>query len=342
VLTSKFFFLYSGHSMNKKDTKDINNLIKDKSYLPDKAVSTRGLEKIYKVKGNRDIHALRAFDLDVPRGVIFGLLGPNGAGKSTFINILAGLVLKTDGKASVWGIDIDKNPRAARSAIGVVPQELNLDAFFTPKELLELQAGLYGVPPIERHTEDILKRVGLIGVANTFSRELSGGMRRRLLVAKALVHNPPVLVLDEPTAGVDVELRQSLWEFIIELKNNGTTIILTTHYIEEAEQLCDIVAIINDGQLITSDPTEKLVARLDNKELRISISEKIKGIPSNLSKYHAVLNDKNELVFRYQTSKTEINSVLKAISEAGLTVNDISSKEPDLEQVFLDITRKSK
>ena len=328
--------------MNEKNSKDRNNLIKDKSFLPDKAISTRGLEKIYNVKGDRDIHALRAFDLDVPRGVIFGLLGPNGAGKSTFINILAGLVIKTGGKASVRGIDIDQNPRAARSAIGVVPQELNLDAFFTPRELLELQAGLYGVPPIERHTDDILKRVGLISVANTFSRELSGGMRRRLLVAKALVHNPPVLVLDEPTAGVDVELRQSLWEFIVELKNNGTTIILTTHYIEEAEKLCDIVAIINDGQLIASEPTKELVARLDNKELRISISEKIEYIPFSLKEHNAFLTNKNELIFRYQTSKTEIGSVLKAISEAGLTVNDISTKEPDLEQVFLDITRKLK
>ena len=205
-----------------------------------------------------------------------------------------------------------------------------------------MQAGLYGVPPIERHTDDILKREGLISVANTFSRELSGGMRRRLLVAKALVHNPPVLVLDEPTAGVDVELRQSLWEFIVELKNNGTTIILTTHYIEEAEKLCDIVAIINDGQLIASEPTKELVARLDNKELRISISEKIEYIPFSLKEHNAFLTNKNELIFRYQTSKTEIGSVLKAISEAGLTVNDISTKEPDLEQVFLDITRKLK
>ena len=198
------------------------------------------------------------------------------------------------------------------------------------------------MPPIERHTDDILKRVGLISVANTFSRELSGGMRRRLLVAKALVHNPPVLVLDEPTAGVDVELRQSLWEFIVELKNNGTTIILTTHYIEEAEKLCDIVEIINDGQLIASEPTKELVARLDNKELRISISEKIEYIPFSLKEHNAFLTNKNELIFRYQTSKTEIGSVLKAISEAGLTVNDISTKEPDLEQVFLDITRKLK
>ena len=307
--------------------------------LPALAVSARGLDKIYRGDGGQAVHALKAIDLDVPRGGIFGLLGPNGAGKSTFINILAGLVIKTGGTARVWDIDIDRNARAARAAIGVVPQELNLDSFFTPRELLELQAGLYGVPPRERRTKEILDRVGLTDRAEAFSRTLSGGMRRRLLVAKALVHNPPVLVLDEPTAGVDIELRQSLWAFVRELNANGTTVVLTTHYLEEAEELCDRVAIINHGQVIACDDTRALVARLDNKELRLSVAEEITALPGTLSDFHVDIPNSHQLVFRYRTSETQVGAILGAVAEAGLTVTDLSTKEPDLEDVFLELTR---
>ncbi|MAQ56371.1 MAG: multidrug ABC transporter ATP-binding protein, partial [Rhodospirillales bacterium] len=228
---------------------------------PKYALSLEGLNKVYRVKKKGiDTHALKDINLNIERGSIFGLLGPNGAGKSTLINILSGIVIKTSGKVKVWGIDIDSHARAARAAIGVVPQELNLDAFFTPRELLELQAGLYGVPNNERRTLEILERVGLSDRAETYSRDLSGGMRRRLLMAKALVHNPPVLVLDEPTAGVDIKLRKSLWTFVRELNAAGTTVLLTTHYLEEAEELCDRIAIINNGELIACDETHKMVA----------------------------------------------------------------------------------
>lgn len=307
--------------------------------LPALAISARGLDKVYRGNGGGDVHALKAIDLDVPRGGIFGLLGPNGAGKSTFINILAGLVIKSAGTARVWDIDIDRQARAARAAIGVVPQELNLDAFFTPRELLELQAGLYGVPPRERRTDAILARVGLADRADAYSRNLSGGMRRRLLVAKALVHNPPVLVLDEPTAGVDIELRQSLWGFVRELNANGTTVVLTTHYLEEAEELCDRVAIINHGQVIACEETKALVARLDNKELRLTVAEEISALPGALSEFHVDLPGDNQLVFRYRTSETQVGAILGAVAAAGLTVTDLTTEEPDLEDVFLELTR---
>jgi ABC-2 type transport system ATP-binding protein len=307
--------------------------------LPALAICARGLDKVYRGNGGSDVHALKAIDLDVPRGGIFGLLGPNGAGKSTFINILAGLVIKSAGTARVWDIDIDRQARAARAAIGVVPQELNLDAFFTPRELLELQAGLYGVPPRERRTDAILARVGLADRADAYSRNLSGGMRRRLLVAKALVHNPPVLVLDEPTAGVDIELRQSLWGFVRELNANGTTVVLTTHYLEEAEELCDRVAIINHGQVIACEDTKVLVARLDNKELRLTVAEEISTLPGALSEFHVDLPGDNQLVFRYRTSETQVGAILGAVAAAGLTVTDLTTEEPDLEDVFLELTR---
>ncbi len=325
--------------MNDSSAMPARETAEGRADLPALAISARGLDKVYRGDGGEAVHALKAVDMDVPRGGIFGLLGPNGAGKSTFINILAGLVIKTSGTAKVWDIDIDRNARAARAAIGVVPQELNLDAFFTPRELLELQAGLYGVPPDERRTDEILDRVGLADRSEAFTRSLSGGMRRRLLVAKALVHNPPVLVLDEPTAGVDIELRQSLWSFVRELNANGTTVVLTTHYLEEAEELCDRVAIINHGQLIACEDTRALVARLDNKEVRLSVAEDIAALPGTLSNFHVDLPGNNELVFRYRTSETEISAILSAVAEAGLTVTDLSTEEPDLEDVFLELTR---
>ncbi len=308
--------------------------------LPKNAIEACGVDKTYRSRDKAPAnHALKNVDLTVPRGSLFGLLGPNGAGKSTFINILAGLVLKTGGTASVWGIDIDRRPRAARAAIGVVPQELNLDAFFTPRELLEVQAGLYGVPPAERRTAEILKAVGLSDKGSAYARTLSGGMRRRLLVAKALVHNPPVLVLDEPTAGVDIELRQQLWDYVRRLHAEGTTVVLTTHYLEEAEELCDTIAIINDGRVIACDETQSLIGRLDDKELRVTLAEDIAALPAGLRGLTAERIGPRQLVIRYRKRDTQIGDILGALSAAGLPVADLSTEEPDLEDIFLELTR---
>ncbi len=307
--------------------------------VPQAAIAARGLDKVYAgANGSPPKHALRAIDLTVPRGSIFGLLGPNGAGKSTFINILAGLVVKTAGTASVWGIDIDTAPRAARAAIGVVPQELNLDAFFSPRELLEVQAGLYGVPPRDRRTMEILRATGLEAQAGAYARTLSGGMRRRLLVAKAMVHRPPVLVLDEPTAGVDIELRKQLWSYIRDLNAAGTTIVLTTHYLEEAEDLCDRIAIINHGRVIACDDTAALVGRLDNKELRLRLDHDIPALPEQLSRFNAELVDRRHLVIRYRTRETSVSAILAAVAAAGLTVADLTTVQPDLEDIFVALT----
>ncbi|MGB0570862.1 MAG: ABC transporter ATP-binding protein [Alphaproteobacteria bacterium] len=325
--------------MTPYDTPAENATDSPQGTLPDLAISAVGVDKTYRADGGGRVHALKAVDLEVPRGGIFGLLGPNGAGKSTFINILAGLVIKSGGTAKVWGIDIDREPRQARAAIGVVPQELNLDAFFSPREMLEVQAGFFGVPPAERRTSEILERVGLADKSEAYSRSLSGGMRRRLLVAKALVHNPPVLVLDEPTAGVDIELRQSLWAFVRELNENGTTVVLTTHYLEEAEELCDRIAIINEGQVIACDETRALIERLDNKELHITVNADIGELPATLQAFNIERSDTRTLTFRYRTRETEVRDILDAVSAAGLTVADLSTEEPDLEDVFLALTR---
>jgi ABC-2 type transport system ATP-binding protein len=308
---------------------------------PKNAVSVEGLNKVYPgKKRGKDTRALKDITLDIQRGSIFGLLGPNGAGKSTLINILAGIVIKTSGKVKVWDLDIDSHARAARAAIGVVPQELNLDAFFTPRELLELQAGLYGVPPRERRTLEILERVGLSDRSETYSRELSGGMRRRLLMAKALVHNPPVLVLDEPTAGVDIKLRKSLWAFVRELNVAGTTVLLTTHYLEEAEELCDRVAIIKNGELIACDNTHKMVSSLDCKELYLTVAEDLTDIVLKLNNFDVDVIGGHQLVFRYRTGQIDISSFLETLSKIGLTITDLTTVEPDLEDVFLDRIRE--
>jgi len=251
------------------------------------AVRLRGVAKTYGKGGAGAKQALAGVDLDIPRGSLFGLLGPNGAGKSTLINIMAGLVLKTAGTVEVWGADIDKDPRRVRASIGVVPQELNIDPFFTPRQSLELLAGLYGVPPRERRTKEILAALNLTDKAEAYARTLSGGMRRRLMVAKAMVHNPPVLVLDEPTAGVDVELRQQLWAHVRRLNEAGTTVLLTTHYLEEAEQLCDRIAIISHGKLIACDTTAALLRRLDHKELVFQLAADLAAVPAPLLRFGA-------------------------------------------------------
>jgi ABC-2 type transport system ATP-binding protein len=309
--------------------------------LPADAVTVRGLSKTYRAKGGATKTALIDVDLSIPRGSLFGLLGPNGAGKSTLINILAQLVIKTSGTATVWGIDIDRQPRAAAAAIGVVPQELNIDPFFTPRELLELQAGLYGVPKAERRTMEILRALHLDDNAEAYTRTLSGGMRRRLMVAKALVHNPPVLVLDEPTAGVDVELRQQLWSYVRALNAAGTTVLLTTHYLEEAEELCDRIAIIDRGRLIACEPTSVLLRRLDRKELVFIVDEDMASVPSPLARFDAQLQGPRRLMVRYQPSRTKIGEILAAVQAAGVTVVDMTTLEADLEDIFLQLTRGS-
>ncbi len=308
--------------------------------MPDLAVEVTGLVKTYKASGKTpEKHALKGVDLSVRRGTIFGLLGPNGAGKSTLINILAGLVVKSAGEARIWGHDIETDMRRARSSIGVVPQELNIDPFFTPSELLDLQAGLYGVPKSERITDRLLGAVGLTEQATAYARTLSGGMRRRLMVAKAMVHSPPVLVLDEPTAGVDVELRQSLWGHVRELNRAGTTILLTTHYLEEAEELCDEIAIINHGEVVACDTTDNLLRRLDSKTLTVQLTEPIDRVPPQLEGFLVELPDPNRLIVRYEPSQTRLGDVLNAMNEGGLRITDLSTEETDLEDIFLQITR---
>ncbi len=304
---------------------------------PENAVEVAGLTKVY--AGGRGVApALDAVDLCIPRGARFALLGPNGAGKSTLINILAGLVNKTAGTVRIWGIDIDADPRHARAAIGVVPQELNIDPFFTPYEILELQAGLYGVPPAERHTREILAALALSEVADAYARSLSGGMRRRLLVAKAMVHDPPVLVLDEPTAGVDIELRQQLWAVVRRLNARGTTILLTTHYLEEAEALCDRIAIINHGRVVACEAKERLIARLDHKEMTITTDRTIAALPEGLERFDAELLGRRRIRVRYRRGGEATAEILAAMRDAGLTVVDLSTTESDLKDVFLKLT----
>ena len=309
---------------------------------PDYAIETEGLSKTYGGNGGGGSgggnEALKDVSLHVPRGSFFGLLGPNGAGKSTLINILAGLVIKTSGEARVWGHDIEREMRNARLSIGVVPQELNIDPYFTPKELLEVQAGFYGVKKSERRTAEVLDAVGLSDKADAYARSLSGGMRRRLLVAKAMVHSPPVLILDEPSAGVDVDLRRQLWERVTEMNRQGITVLLTTHYLEEAQTLCDTIAIINHGRLIACEPTKDLISRLDTKEITVTLDRDIDGIPETLSPYDVDLNDGRDLTFSYPPSKINSGEILTAVQDAGLGIVDIKTREAELEDIFLQLT----
>ena len=306
--------------------------------LPDHAIEIADLGKIYKGRGGKQVKALHGIDLRIPRGSIFGLLGPNGAGKSTTINIMAGLVVKSHGSVRIWRHDIDANPRAARAAIGVVPQELQLDAFFTPRETLELQAGLYGVPKRERRTDEILAAVGLSDKADAYARSLSGGMRRRLMVAKAMVHAPPILVLDEPTAGVDVELRQQLWAYVRRLNQGGVTILLTTHYLEEAQSLCDRIAIIHRGRVVAHDSTAALLGRLDQKALTVTLARDVDPVPPELAALGMTRVGPCRLGLQYRPSTTRLGALLAAIQASGLEVVDLSTVETDLEDIFLELT----
>jgi ABC-2 type transport system ATP-binding protein len=303
--------------------------------MTEAAISIRDLAKTYR-GGKR---ALEGVTFDVPRGQIFGLLGPNGAGKSTLINILSGMVLKTGGSASIWGFDIDEHPRNAKASIGIVPQEIVFDPFFTPFETLELFAGLYGVPKSERKSMELLRAVHLEDKRDAYSRTLSGGMKRRLLVAKAMVHSPPVLVLDEPTAGVDIELRQQLWAYVRELNEQGVTVVLTTHYLEEAEQLCDRIAIINHGKLIANEPTRELVNKAQEKIVEVTVDRDLETPPEAACFEKIVLKGSRVLSITYSKAKVNAGEVLAAVSGAGLGIVDVSTKEADLEDVFLSLTR---
>ncbi|MDC0738013.1 ABC transporter ATP-binding protein [Cognatishimia sp. SS12] len=308
--------------------------------MAENAIEISGLTKTYRGSGSTpDKQALKGVDLTVKAGSIFGLLGPNGAGKSTLINIMAGLVRKSAGQVKIWGFDQDQNPRQSRAAIGVMPQELNFDPFFAPRAALEVQAGLYGVPRRQRRSDEILKLVGLEDKANAYARTLSGGMRRRLLLAKALVHDPQILVLDEPTAGVDIELRQMLWDNIRMLnKTRGMTIILTTHYLEEAEEMCDEIAIINHGEKIAQDSTQNLLGALDAKTLLITPSTLPDALPE-LDGVSAKLREDGTLAMAYHTSRTSAEEVLDAVRAHGIRISDIRTEQADLEDVFLELTR---
>lgn len=307
--------------------------------MNDFAIEISALRKTYaRSRRTEPKTALCGIDLNIPTGSIFGLLGPNGAGKSTLINILAGLVIKTSGTVRIWGFDQDVNPRQSRASIGVVPQELNLDAFLTPRESLDLQAGLYGVRKSQRRTAEILQTVGLTDKADAYARSLSGGMRRRLLLGKAMVHSPQVLVLDEPTAGVDIELRRMLWDHIRELNDAGTTIILTTHYLEEAEEMCDQIAIIDKGRIVALDSTKNLVATMDTKTLVITPDGavgRLSGLPDGATVRRRA---DGAIAITYSRSRTKVSDILRALTDSDLSIRDISSVDPDLEDVFVSLT----
>jgi ABC-2 type transport system ATP-binding protein len=306
--------------------------------MDEPAIRIDSLSKTYAAKGAEPKRALNDVSFDVPRGQIFGLLGPNGAGKSTLINILAGLVVKTGGRVNIWGFDIDQHPRNAKRSIGVVPQEIIFDPFFTPRETLEIQAGLYGISPTDRHSDELLAAMHLTDKAHAYSRTLSGGMKRRLLVAKAMVHSPPILVLDEPTAGVDVELRRQLWDYVRRLNGQGVTIVLTTHYLEEAEELCDRIAIIHHGRVIANEPTRELVSKAQEKAVVVTFDHDIAEVPAAACFENIALVDERTLEITYRKDQTNAGQVLGSLTAAGLSIVDVSTRDPDLEDVFLSLT----
>ena len=297
-------------------------------------LSVKKLNKIYR----KNIHALKDLNLEVKEGEILGLLGPNGAGKSTFINILAGVTDKTSGEVIVWGFDLDKNPRQVRVSLGIVPQEINVDPFFTPKKLLDLQAGLFGVRKKDRITDTVLDLVALKDKSNSYTRNLSGGMKRRLLIAKALVHKPPIIILDEPTAGVDVDLRKNLWENIRSLRKLGVTIILTTHYLQEAEELCDRVGIVHKGNLIALDTTENMLNKIQTKTLKFEINKRIVLDDMNNKDFNILTNTDSEFKIEYNKQEFNIQKIIKLLENQGIVIKDIKSEDPDLEDVFVNLT----
>ena len=304
------------------------------------ALAVENLTKVYSgPKTKKHNKALNDLSFKVRQGEVFGLLGPNGAGKTTFLSILGGTVIKTSGKVNVWGFDLDQNPRQVKASVGIVPQEVNLDAFFSPKNLLELQAGLYGVSKKDRITDLILKMVALEDKANAYSRSLSGGMKRRLLIAKAMVHQPPILILDEPTAGVDVELRNNLWENVKALNKEGVTIILTTHYLIEAQEMCDRIAIINKGNLVALDTTEKLLERIKTKKINF----KVKNIDLNkdllMDNINFQIISKNSILVTYEKNSLDFGEIVNFLNKNGIKIEDISTEDGDLEDVFVQLTK---
>ena len=305
------------------------------------ALTVENLSKVFKKsKTLKENIALNDLSFQVRQGEIFGLLGPNGAGKTTFLNILGGIVSKTSGNINVWGFDIDKNPRQVKASIGIVPQEVNLDAFFAPKKLLELQAGLYGITKKERITDSILKMVSLEDKADAYSRTLSGGMKRRLLIAKAMVHQPPILILDEPTAGVDVELRNNLWKNVKELNNNGVTIILTTHYLLEAQEMCDRIAIIDKGNLVALDTTQKLLDRIQTKKINFKVTNVDKNKILKIKGIEITVNSNQSITLSYDKNSINFSEVIKYFNENNIKIHDIVTDDGDLEDVFVQLTNK--
>jgi ABC-2 type transport system ATP-binding protein len=304
------------------------------------ALSVENLTKIYtkNKRINMSNKALNGLSFDVKQGEVFGLLGPNGAGKTTFLSILAGIVTKTEGKVNVWGFDLDLNPRQVRASIGIVPQEVNLDAFFSPRKLLELQAGLYGVPKKERITDIILKMVSLEKEADSYARSLSGGMKRRLLIAKAMVHQPPILVLDEPTAGVDVELRKNLWENVKSLNKEGVTIILTTHYLFEAQEMCDRIAIIDKGNLVALDTTQKLLDRIQTKKITFKVPEGYNSEDLVLSGVQFNSESSDSISAIYEKNSYKFDDIANVLRENNIRILDITTQDSDLEDVFVKLT----
>ena len=299
----------------------------------------KNLNKTYSKNSSKSINALKDLNLEVNEGEIFGLLGPNGAGKSTFINILAGTTIKSSGEVNVWGFNLDKNPRQVRASIGIVPQEVNVDPFFSPRKLLELQAGMYGIKKKDRITDTILKLVSLENQSESYTRSLSGGMKRRLLVAKALVHQPPIIILDEPTAGVDVELRGQLWDNVKLLNKQGVTIILTTHYLAEAEEMCDRIGILNKGKLVALDSTKNLLKRIQTKKVTFAVNKEVNINNNSLNSLKILSNSSDQLIISYEKSELAMNEIIALINKQHIVISDISTDDGDLEDVFLRLTK---
>ncbi len=305
-------------------------------------LSIKNLNKTYSInssKSPKSVNAIKNLNLDVKEGEIFGLLGPNGAGKTTFINILSGTTIKTSGEVNVWGFDLDRNPRQVRASIGIVPQEINLDPFFSPRKLLELQAGMYGVKKKDRITETVLKLVSLEKESDSYARSLSGGMKRRLLMAKALVHQPPLLFLDEPTAGVDINLRKNLWDSVKLLNKLGVTIILTTHYLQEAEEMCDRIGILTNGSLVALDSTQNLLSRIQTKKVTFKINTPIDLKNVTLKSLKVIYNNKNEVCVSYEKNVLTMNEIIEVFNKEDIKIIDILSEDGDLEDVFINITK---
>ena len=319
-------------------------MTKNTEKLPKNAIEIKNVQKTYvSADGKREMVALKGIDLEIPRGSIFALLGPNGAGKSTLINIMAGTVVKSSGDITIWGRHMDENPRDVKSCLGIVPQEITFDPFFTPGEMMDLQTGYFGIKDTS-HCDGILDRLGLLDKKRSRMRALSGGMRRRLLVAKALVHNPPILILDEPTAGVDIELRQQLWDYVHDLnKKFGVTVLLTTHYLEEAQQMCDTIAVINDGKIVACDKKDDLLKSLDSKTIVVTVAGKLKSMPKDLSKFNVNMESADgntKLFIQYAPSQISAGDMMQKLSKTKLKILDMSTQDTDLEDIFLSLTQQ--